>query len=170
MAPSKSPRRLVVTALTLTAIAISALALSGCGGGNVTETTAPAASETVKTEVTSSTEGVSYAEEGDLLLAMGQFEGRSSHVTTGRITIVKRADGTYVELGKGFSLDGAPDPVLGFGMNGEYIAATKFSALNELNGAQTYKLDAGFDLEQYDSIFVWCEQFSVPLGVAALAN
>ena len=100
-------------------------------------------------------------------VASGSFEGRSDHVTTGSVTIRKADDGYYVVLAEDFSLDGAPDPKLGFG-NPDYVVESQFSALNSKTGAQTYKLPENIDPMDYSQIYVWCEKFSVPLGVASL--
>ena len=102
------------------------------------------------------------------VLATGAFEGRSQHVTTGGVSIRKTDDGYFVDLAEDFSLDGAPDPTLGFG-NPDFITETQFSALLKKDGFQSYKLPDGVDPMQYETIYVWCEEFSVPLGVATLA-
>ena len=97
----------------------------------------------------------------------GSFAGRSDHETTGTASI-REIDGGYVLVfGDDFSLDGAPDPVVGFG-DGEYVAASKVAALQNKTGRQAYRLGADFDPAAYDEVYVWCEQFDVPLGVAAL--
>lgn len=101
------------------------------------------------------------------VITNGAFSGLSDHVTTGDVTIREAADGVYVVLEKNFSLDGAPDPTLGFG-NGDFIPETQFSALNSKQGYQTYKLPADLDPTEYSQIYVWCEEFAVPLGVAAI--
>jgi len=41
--------------------------------------------------------------------------------------------------------------------------------LSSLNGEQVYALKPGLDIADYDQIYIWCEQFSVPLGHANLA-
>ena len=49
----------------------------------------------------------------------GTFTGASDHITTGGVQIVKTADGgAVVILDTDFSLDGAPDPRVGFGKDG----------------------------------------------------
>ena len=103
---------------------------------------------------------------GDIITT-GEFSGLSDHVTTGRVTIRKDNGAHYVVLEKDFSLDGAPDPTLGFG-NGDYLIETQFSALKNKDGYQTYKLPAELDPTQFSQIYVWCEEFSVPLGVASI--
>ncbi len=98
----------------------------------------------------------------------GQFTGASNHVTTGGVEIVKDGDGYIVKLGPAFFLDGAPDPKVGFGTNGKYVEGTLLGALLSNTGAQSFRVPAGLDIGGFTDVFIWCEQFSVPLGVAAL--
>ena len=99
----------------------------------------------------------------------GTFTGLSDHITTGGVSIVETAEGTTVVLlDANFSLDGAPDPSVGFGVNGDYVAATDLGPLQNLNGLQAYIVPANLDVRDFDEVFIWCDQFSVPLGVAAI--
>ncbi len=100
-------------------------------------------------------------------VARGNFEGASGHVTSGGVTVEKTAEGYVVVLEDDFSFDGAPDPQLGLGRNG-YDGSTRFGKLESNSGKQSYTLPAGIDASQYDEVWVWCEKFSVPLGVAKL--
>ena len=101
------------------------------------------------------------------IVATGEFEGRSDHVVSGGVTVLKTDAGYVVVLEPDFSLDGAPDPKLGFGKNG-YNAGAKFSELRSEKGVQAYSISASIDPEEYDEVWVWCEKFDVPLGVADL--
>jgi hypothetical protein len=103
----------------------------------------------------------------DEVLATGAFEGRSNHTTTGVVSVKRTAEGVIVVLEDSFSFDGAPDPKLGFGKGG-YDPTSKFSPLRANSGEQVYDLPASVDPDGYDEIWVWCEQYSVPLGVAKL--
>lgn len=96
----------------------------------------------------------------------GTFSGRSDHVTTGAVTITGSAGNYTLTLGTDFTLDGAPDPVVGFGRNGTYDAASKVSPLKSNAGEQSYTLPASFDPANVSEVYIWCEQFNVPLGVA----
>ena len=71
-------------------------------------------------------------------------------------------------LAADFSLDGAPDPRVGFGKDGKYDTATGRGLLKSLNGTQSFTVPAGVDPSDYNEIYIWCLKFSVPLGVAAL--
>jgi len=100
-------------------------------------------------------------------IASGNFEGRSDHAVSGQVEILE-ADGKFVvSLGADFSLDGAPDPKVGLGKDG-YVKSTKAGALKKMTGASSYELPAGVDPKDYDEVYIWCEKFGVPLGVAKL--
>ncbi|MDW3223453.1 MAG: DM13 domain-containing protein [Paracoccaceae bacterium] len=99
----------------------------------------------------------------------GSFIGKSDHITTGGVTIVKNADGTAtVTLDENFSLDGAPDPRVAFGKDGSYAPEADLGELKNLNGKQVYTVPASVNIDDYNEIYIWCLKFSVPLGVAAL--
>lgn len=100
--------------------------------------------------------------------AGGTFVGASNHITTGTVAIVESDGGYEVVLGEDFSLDGAPDPKLGFGTDGQYDDSTTFAILENLTGSQTYELPASIDPSAHNEFYIWCEKFAVPLGVAKL--
>ena len=98
----------------------------------------------------------------------GTFTGASDHITTGSVEIVANADGSHtIVLGDDFSLDGAPDQSLGFGKDG-FVKASEFAKLRDLTGQQIYELPQDLDPAAYNEFYVWCAEFSVPLGVADL--
>ncbi len=100
---------------------------------------------------------------GDVV-AKGSFTGASNHATTGGVHVT--AD--TVELQDDFSLDGAPDPKVGFGKDGVYDSDTTLAILESNTGAQTYQLPDDVDPKAYNEVYIWCEKFAVPLGVAKL--
>ena len=99
----------------------------------------------------------------------GTFTGASDHITTGGVTVVKTADGgAVVILDSDFSLDGAPDPRVGFGKDGQYVDTSDLGALNNNNGLQVYIVPASINVDDFNEVYIWCLKFGVPLGVAAL--
>ena len=103
----------------------------------------------------------------DEIFAKGEFSGQSGHVAKGGVSVRKTSSGTVVVLAPDFNFDGAPDPKLGFGKNG-YDASTQFSALRSNKGEQSYEIPATVDPGDYNEVWVWCEKYAVPLGVATL--
>ena len=98
----------------------------------------------------------------------GEFTGASDHITTGKVSIVTTPDGYAVVLGADFSLDGAPDPKVGFGKNGKYDTNTQMGKLISKTGEQAYIVPASVKIKDYNEVYIWCEKFSVPLGVASI--
>ncbi|MEL7480624.1 MAG: DM13 domain-containing protein [Pseudomonadota bacterium] len=100
-------------------------------------------------------------------VAASTFSGLSDHVTTGAVSITGTEGNYTLVFADDFSLDGAPDPVVGFGNDGAYDTGSQLGALAQLTGSQSYALPADFSVADYNEVYVWCEQFSVPLGVAS---
>lgn len=69
----------------------------------------------------------------------GSFDGRSEHVTIGEVSIVETAAGYELILTDNFFLDGALDPVIGFGNGGTYDKATTFTTLKQKESRQTLR-------------------------------
>ncbi len=107
------------------------------------------------------------ASAGEQVLASGEFRGKSGHAASGGVRVLKTATGAVVVLEPNFKFDGAPDPKLGFGKNG-YVESIQFSELKSNSGKQTYDIPAAIDPADYTEVWVWCEKYSVPLGVATL--
>ncbi|MEX0311001.1 MAG: DM13 domain-containing protein [Tateyamaria sp.] len=102
-------------------------------------------------------------------VSTGTFVGASDHITTGSVELIKNSDGSHtIVLGDDFSLDGAPDPRVGLGKNGYYDGNTDSGVLGNLTGTQSFVVPAGVDVATFNEIYIWCEKFSVPLGVAKL--
>ncbi len=102
-----------------------------------------------------------------LVTAVGAFEGRSDHVTSGGARVVRSGGQWVIELGEDFFFDGAPDPRIGLGNDG-YVPGTLLSPLRANEGRQAYALRPDLDIGDYTEVWLWCERFSVPLGVAPL--
>ena len=94
---------------------------------------------------------------------LGTFVGESNHVTTGTAEIA----GDTITLLDDFTFDGAPDPKVALGRDG-YDASTLMGALKSNNGKQSYTVPAGINTADYNEVWIWCERFNVPLGVAKL--
>lgn len=98
----------------------------------------------------------------------GTFSGLSNHTVSGKVEVVETAGGWEIHLGEDFSFDGAPDPRVGFGKGGTFVDPTDFELLRANSGAQVYKVPAEIDPTEFDNVFIWCRQYSVPLGIATI--
>ena len=145
--------RPLLTGLAGTAIALTLAACSSPATETATNETPSSATQNVAA-----------------VIASGTFDGRSDHITTGRVSIEKTASGYQLNFASDFSLDGAPDPVVALGNGETYSVGNKLGALKNKTGGQTYALPANFKPGQFKEVYVWCEKFSVPLGVAKLTS
>lgn len=98
---------------------------------------------------------------------IGTFTGSSGHITTGRAELAKENGKFVVHLLDDFTFDGAPDPKVALGRNG-YDKSTLMGLLKSNSGASSYTVPAGVDADQMNEVWIWCERFNVPLGVAKL--
>ena len=69
-----------------------------------------------------------------------------------------------------FWFDGAPDTRVGFGTDGKFVKLTDFEPLKCNSGAQVYKVPSELNVADFDTIYIWCRKFSVPLGLAPLTG
>ncbi|MEM7178636.1 MAG: DM13 domain-containing protein [Pseudomonadota bacterium] len=99
--------------------------------------------------------------------ARGSFTGKSNHVTTGHASIARQDGQWVVVLEDDFTFDGAPDPHVALGSDG-YRADASLALLSANAGKQVYLIPAEIDVANFNEIWIWCNQFSVPLGVAPL--
>ncbi|NTS78181.1 DM13 domain-containing protein [Catenovulum sp. SM1970] len=100
---------------------------------------------------------------GDRVIAKGEFKGMSGHVAKGDVTITKGDNGYTLKFADNFWFDGAPDPRLGFG-HAKYWPKTEFAKLTHLRGEKEYQFPLSSELENYQTFWIWCEAFSVPIG------
>ena len=155
---------LTLSACTSAPIESSSEALSSEAPSSEVEAVDTPPAETVAQET--AVEAAENAAE-TTVIATGTFEGRSDHVVSGSVELVESGGRYFINLADDFSLDGAPDPKVGLGSDG-YDPATKAGHLEFLTGASSYEVGAGIDVLAYNEVYIWCERFSVPLGLAQL--
>lgn len=97
----------------------------------------------------------------------GRFTGAGGHDAAGTGRLVERNGRSTIEFAEDFVFDGAPDPKVALGANG-YDPRTIVGALRSNTGAQNYRVPRNIRAGAYNEIWLWCERFNVPLGVARL--
>ena len=110
----------------------------------------------------------------------GTLSGRKGYNASGTISVVKADGQTKVVLGDDFLFDQSknpPDIKIGFGNNETYAKGSKIHDALKINptdakfhkkGAATFDVPAGIDTDTFSEVYVYCEKFSVILGVAPL--
>ena len=158
----KSLQNKVLAALAVTASLFAFSACSTVPTESSSNTTAPATTAPVEETTATPVSATDAA-----VVATGTFEGRSDHIVTGNVSITESEGRYIIQLADDFSLDNAPDPKVGLGNDG-YDASTKAGHLVALTGASTYEVPESVNIQDYNEVYIWCEKFGVPLGVAKL--
>ena len=106
-----------------------------------------------------------------LTIPMGNFVGVGDgiHDAQGDVLIIESDDGSRFLRFEDFKATNGPDLFV-------YLAtdetANDFVSLGELKGNignQNYMIPPGADLSNYDTVLIWCKQFSVLFGSAELS-
>lgn len=109
------------------------------------------------------TVGAVAAQAADMTHYSGTFGGLNDHAVSGSVRIVTHDNGEmHVVLGKDFRLDGAPDPKVSVGNASGH--GTVLGPLKKLTGEQHFKIPSNVTVNSDTVVWIWCEQFSVPLG------
>lgn len=101
------------------------------------------------------------------MISSGSFTGASNHKTSGTVAIVEDGGSHKVVFKDNFLFDGAPDPKIAFGNNG-FVKSTIIAKLAKVKGAQEYAVPASIDVSKFNEVWIWCEKFNVPLGMAKI--
>lgn len=110
------------------------------------------------------------------IIASGRFHGASRHQAAGTAQLVKSADGGYAVNFSEFDSDPGPDIfiVLSTAENPRSSADIKKSRFIMLGrrqgetGGQTYRVPFTVDPGNFRSVGIWCRQYSILFGAAAL--
>jgi hypothetical protein len=100
------------------------------------------------------------------ILAEGEFVGLEGHDASGKAEILEIGGKRYVRFEEDFKVTNGPDLFVYLGKLGEYDPAANLGALKGNIGSQNYEIPENFNLEEYDSVWVWCRAFRVAFGVA----
>ena len=105
----------------------------------------------------------------------GQFVS-VEHPTSGQVSVIEEDGARYLEIGQDFQSDRGPalevilhkaDTVGLKVKEGDYIS---LGGLKSFNGAQRYIIPEAIELEQYQSVAIWCQEFNATFGYAPLAK
>ncbi|MGJ3245923.1 MAG: DM13 domain-containing protein [Elainellaceae cyanobacterium] len=113
-------------------------------------------------------------------LPMGSFVS-GEHPTQGAVSIIEDNGQRYVEFANDFQTDSGPDlfvilhqsdDVIGSSAppahpieEGDYVT---LAPLQSVSGGQRYLIPETINLEDYQSVAIWCRQFNATFGAASL--
>ncbi len=116
--------------------------------------------------------------DGPRVLASGDFITHE-HKTTGKVVVVRLADGSRVLRLEDLDTSNGPDlhvwitdaPVKPGTAGWRVFDDGRYTTLGKLKGnrgSQNYTLPASVDLAELNSVTIWCDRFNVSFGAAAL--
>lgn len=117
-----------------------------------------------------------------MLIGRGNFEGRGGHTLQGTFTLTQQANGVLMVTSDDFMFDGSPAP--GWALsNGVPVdasdpevertaIATDFQRLTDrvepVNGQQSGLIPNSINIDDFDTLFLWCYQIPFILGVGSI--
>ena len=124
----------------------------------------------IQAESSSRQSSISVAQTTDI----NNFVSVGRKTTTGEIKIINENGNKYIEFDQSFVTDNGPDLKIILHRNksvssriseSDYI---EIAPLQSFSGTQRYLIPEEVDLSQYSSVAIWCRQFNVTFGYAAL--
>jgi hypothetical protein len=105
------------------------------------------------------------------------------HPTEGRVSIINENGKNYIELDQAFKTDKGPDLFVVLHRSKDVIKASNppsypikegeyinISPLKNVSGNQRYEIPSNVTVSDYNSVAIWCKQFNVTFGTAALSS
>jgi hypothetical protein len=113
----------------------------------------------------------SMSEEPVMTSLSGNFVGVGDgiHDAQGKAKVISLEDGSNVLRLENFQSTNGPDLYVYLATDEKATDYVNLGRLKANNGNQNYNIPYGTDLSRYDSVLVWCKQFSVLFGSAELS-
>lgn len=129
--------------------------------------------EPSNTDVTPTSDQPSLSQSGEsTILKQGDFVS-AKYNTQGTGTLLTKDGKTFLELNQAFQTDQGPDLfiLLHQEVNPTAYDPSQYALVGQLSrnkGQQQYEIAAEVEIEQYQSIAIWCKKFNVTFGYAPL--
>lgn len=88
----------------------------------------------------------------------------AEHPASGKIIV----DGNMIKL-ENVSITEAPDGRVILAKNFDEAQSVQCGNLKGFTGSHEYAIPAGTNIAEFDTVMLWCDQFSVPIGQAKLS-
>lgn len=119
-----------------------------------------------------------------MLIGRGTFSPGPGHVMRGTFTLTRLGGGILMETDEDFLFDGSPEPdwALYSGVPMDRLdpnvqaaaQATRFGRMPggivQIRGKQTGLIPPSINIDEYDTIFLWCYQIPAILGVGPIVR
>lgn len=170
-------KKIVLALVSLAVLGVGAFSVAGASRlVNLKDLAGPTSTPVATTPLASSSQPVNPTPPSSIVAqAGGQFVTvEQDHATTGTARIVTENGQRYIEFDAAFDTARGPDVnvVLHKGAEipvnlteGDYVT---IAPLQSFTGAQRYLLAADVNLNDYQTVGIWCREFNVTFGYAPI--
>lgn len=105
--------------------------------------------------------------DGATLIASGVFMGSGGYTVMGTASIYEKS-GTKTLVLDPYSSSNGPDLRVYLSRDENANSALNLGFLKSTTGKQSYTIPGNPDIAEFSHVHIWCQQFSVPFGRAAI--
>lgn len=105
--------------------------------------------------------------DGATLIFSGMFMGSGGYTVTGKASVYEK-DGVKTLVLDPYSSSNGPDLRVYLSRDENANSALNLGFLKSTTGKQSYTIPGNPDIADFSHVHIWCQQFSVPFGRAAL--
>lgn len=96
----------------------------------------------------------------------GELKGTDAeHPASGKVIVT----GEKIKL-ENVNISAAPDARVILAKNFDESTSVRCGELKDFSGSHEYDIPADTKIDEYDTVVVWCDEFSVPIGQAKLST
>ena len=108
--------------------------------------------------------------EGKMAIRTGMLAGAGSHQAAGMASVTKDQSGHKTLNLREIRVDQVPDGRVYLAKNGDYRTGIELGKLTQFSGTVDFQIPGTVNLEEYDSVVIWCKKFNVEIGRASLGK
>lgn len=96
----------------------------------------------------------------------GTLSGLEGHHASGTVIVAKQDMGKLVVTLSGIKVEKVPDARVYLAKEGDYTKGIEIGLLKKFTGTVEFPVPEGTNLDEYDSVVIWCKKFNVGIGRA----
>jgi Electron transfer DM13 len=108
--------------------------------------------------------------EGKMTIRTGMLAGTGSHQAAGTASVTKDQSGHKTLNLREIRVDQVPDGRVYLTKNGDYRTGVELGKLTQFSGTVDFQIPGTVNLEEYDSVVIWCKKFNVEIGRASFGK
>jgi hypothetical protein len=107
---------------------------------------------------------------GKMAIHTGILTGAGNHQAVGMVSVIKDQSGHKTLNLRDIRVDQVPDGRVYLAKNGDYRTGIELGKLTQFSGTVDFPIPSTANLEEYDSVVIWCKKFNVEIGRASFGK